>query len=48
VPGKKPGDMVVLGGLMGVAVVMAVNKFSSRAFMLRGGRFPAPVTALTN
>jgi hypothetical protein len=48
VPGKKPGDMVVLGGLLGVAPVMAVNKFSSKEFLARGGRFPAPVTSLTN
>ncbi|MDD5775608.1 MAG: DUF711 family protein, partial [Candidatus Omnitrophica bacterium] len=48
VPGKKPGDMVVLGGLLGIAPVMAVNGFSSREFMQRGGRFPAPVTSLTN
>ncbi|HQJ15733.1 MAG TPA: PFL family protein [Candidatus Omnitrophota bacterium] len=48
VPGKKPGDTVVLGGLLGIAPVMAVNRFSSGKFMARGGRFPAPVTGLTN
>ncbi|HOU36305.1 MAG TPA: PFL family protein, partial [Candidatus Omnitrophota bacterium] len=47
-PGKKPGDTVVLGGLLGIAPVMAVNRFSSGKFMARGGRFPAPVTGLTN
>jgi uncharacterized protein len=47
-PGKKPGDMVVLGGLLGVAPVMQVSKFSSKKFMARGGRLPAPVTSLTN
>jgi hypothetical protein len=48
VPGKKPGDMVELGGLLGTAAVMRVNKFSSKEFMARGGRMPAPVTSLTN
>ncbi|MFH0827893.1 MAG: PFL family protein [Candidatus Omnitrophota bacterium] len=48
IPGKKPGDKVKLGGLLGTAVVMAVNKFSARDFLLRGGRFPAPVTSLRN
>ena len=48
VPGKKPKDTVVWGGLLGFAPVMAVNKFSSKKFMERGGRLPAPVTSLTN
>jgi len=48
VPGKKPGDLVKLGGLLGVAPVMGVNKYSARNFMKRGGRLPAPVTSLRN
>ena len=48
VPGKKPGDTVAWGGLLGFAPVMAVSKFSSKKFMARGGRMPAPVTSLTN
>jgi uncharacterized protein len=48
VPGKRPGDTVVWGGLLGAAPVMQVNKFSSKKFMARGGRLPAPVTSLTN
>jgi len=48
IPGKKPGDKVELGGLLGTAVVMRVNKFSARNFLLRGGRLPAPVTSLRN
>lgn len=48
VPGKKPGDTVVWGGLLGFAPVMTVNTFSSKKFMARGGRLPAPVTSFTN
>jgi uncharacterized protein (UPF0210 family) len=48
VPGKKPGDTVTWGGLLGLAPVMSVSTFSSKKFMARGGRFPAPVTSLTN
>jgi uncharacterized protein len=48
IPGKKPGDKVELGGLLGTAVVMPVNKFSARKFLQRGGRLPAPVTSLRN
>ncbi len=48
VPGKKAGDMVVWGGLLGSAPVMQVSKFSSEKFLKRGGRLPAPVTSLTN
>lgn len=45
---KKPGDMVKLGGLLGIAPVMSVNKYSAKNFMKRGGRLPAPVTSLRN
>jgi uncharacterized protein len=48
IPGKKPGDKVELGGLLGTAVVMAVSKFSAKKFLERGGRLPAPVTSLRN
>ncbi|MDP2911817.1 MAG: PFL family protein [Candidatus Omnitrophota bacterium] len=48
IPGKKPGDMVKLGGLLGIAPVMSVNKYSAKNFMKRGGRLPAPVTSLRN
>jgi hypothetical protein len=48
IPGKKAGDKVVLGGLLGTAIVMAVNKYSSEKFLLRGGRLPAPITSLRN
>lgn len=48
IPGKKPGDLVKLGGLLGIAPVMAVNKYSAKNFMKRGGRLPAPITSLRN
>jgi len=47
-PGKKAGDTVYFGGLLGEAPVMAVSKFSSKAFLDRGGRMPAPVTSMRN
>jgi uncharacterized protein (UPF0210 family) len=48
VPGKKPGDLVRYGGLLGDVPIMKVSGFSSKAFMQRGGRFPAPVTSMRN
>ncbi|MGE5508620.1 MAG: PFL family protein [Chitinophagales bacterium] len=48
VPGKTVGDAVDFGGLLGRAPVVAVNPFSSRGFVERGGRIPAPVRSLTN
>lgn len=48
VPGKKIGDMVEFGGLLGRAPVMAVHRESCRAFVNRGGRIPAPLQALNN
>ncbi|KGK99635.1 hypothetical protein LI82_01295 [Methanococcoides methylutens] len=47
-PGKKVGDSVEYGGLLGRAPVMAVSEFSSEEFIGRGGRIPAPIQALTN
>ncbi|PZP57770.1 MAG: PFL family protein, partial [Azospira oryzae] len=47
-PGKKVGDYVEFGGLLGRAPVMAVNRLSSAAFIQRGGRIPAPLQALNN
>lgn len=48
VAGKTLGDMVEFGGLLGRAPVMAVNKYSSEAFIKRGGRIPAPVHSFKN
>lgn len=48
VPGKKEGDMVEFGGLLGRAPVMGVNPYSSSKMIHRGGRIPAPLQALIN
>lgn len=48
VPGKKVGDWVEFGGLLGEAPVMAVNPFSCEAFINRGGRIPAPIHSFRN
>ncbi|GIN21499.1 MAG TPA: PFL family protein [Bacillus bacterium] len=48
VPGKKEGDMVEFGGLLGRAPVLGVNAFSSEKFIRRGGRIPAPLQSLIN
>ncbi len=47
-PGKKVGDWVEFGGLLGRAPVMATNSFSSENFIKRQGRIPAPIHALNN
>jgi len=46
--GKRPGDHVSFGGLLGAAPVMNVSQWSSAAFVQRGGRFPAPLGSLGN
>ncbi|MDR3565476.1 MAG: PFL family protein [Negativicutes bacterium] len=48
VPGKKVGDQVEFGGLLGHSPILAVNPFKSDAFIARGGRIPAPIRSLTN
>lgn len=48
VPGKKEGDYVEFGGLLGHAPIMSVNKMSSKDFIDRGGRIPAPIHSFKN
>ena len=48
VVGKKVGDNVEFGGLLGHAPVMPVNKFSCEAFISRKGRIPAPIHSFKN
>ena len=48
VPGKKVGDVVEFGGLLGRAPIMAVHPYSSARFIQRGGRIPAPLQGLNN
>ncbi len=47
-PGKKVGDTVEFGGLLGCAPVMPAHPFSSAEFIARGGRIPAPMQSLKN
>ena len=47
-PGKKVGDIVEFGGLLGTGPVMPVNQRSSAEFIGRGGRIPAPIHSLRN
>lgn len=47
-PGKKTGDWVEFGGLLGGGPVMAVSPFSSGNFIARGGRIPAPIHSFKN
>ena len=47
-PGKKVGDSVEFGGLLGRAPIIPVHPFSSEAFVARGGRIPAPLHSLRN
>lgn len=46
--GKKVGDVVDYGGLLGLAPVMKVSTLSSANFVERGGKIPAPTRSLTN
>ena len=48
VPGKKVGDIVEFGGLLGYAPIIKVNTFKPDVFIARGGRIPAPIRSLTN
>ena len=46
--GKKVGDEVEFGGLLGRAPIIDVHPFSSETFIARGGRIPAPLHSLKN
>lgn len=48
VPNKNVGEVAVYGGLFGQAPVMAINTFSSKEFINRGGSIPAPIHSLNN
>ena len=47
-PGKKVGDTVEFGGLLGSAPIMPLHPESSAEFIARGGRIPAPMHSLKN
>ncbi len=46
--GKKVGDRLEFGGLLGYAPVMPVNGHAGTVFAHRGGRMPAPINSLKN
>ena len=46
--GKKVGDMVEFGGLLGAAPIMPIATGSPAKFIHRGGRIPAPIQSLKN
>ena len=46
--GKKVGDRVEMGGLLGSAPVMPLHSEGSERFAARGGRIPAPLQSLRN
>ena len=51
-PGRKVGDTVDFGGLLGSGPVMSIRQYegdlSSERFVQRGGRIPAPMQSLKN
>ena len=46
--GKKEGDMLEFGGLLGSGPVMSIHEGSSSKFISRGGRLPAPMHSVKN
>ena len=47
-PGKKAGDWVEFGGLLGGCPVIDVNPFGCADFINRGGKIPAPIHSFRN
>ena len=47
-PGKKVGDEVSFGGLLGRAPIMPVHNCDSSRLILRGGSIPAPIHSFKN
>ena len=46
--GKKDGDVLDFGGMLGYAPIMKISRFAPDVFIHRGGRIPAPLQALKN
>lgn len=46
--GKKTGDVLEFGGLLGSGPVMNINMHSPSVMIARGGRIPAPLQSLKN
>jgi uncharacterized protein (UPF0210 family) len=47
-PGKKVGDEVNFGGLLGRAPILPVHGTDSSKLILRGGSIPAPIHSFKN
>ena len=47
-PGRKVGEIVDFGGLLGSGPVMPVSRGSCHTMIERGGRIPSPLQGLTN
>jgi uncharacterized protein (UPF0210 family) len=48
VPGKKHGDIVHFGGLLGSAPIMKIAQKAAPDFIARKGRIPSPITSMRN
>lgn len=46
--GKKEGEIVEFGGLLGYAPIIKINNFECEEFINRGGRIPAPIHSFKN
>ncbi len=46
--GRKAGDVLDFGGLLGHAPILPISRYSPAAMVARGGRIPAPLQALKN
>ena len=46
--GRKAGEILDFGGLLGYGPIMPVNQRDPSVFINRGGRLPAPMQSLKN
>ena len=46
--GRKAGEVLDFGGLLGYGPIMPVNSHDPSVFINRGGRLPAPMQSLKN
>jgi uncharacterized protein (UPF0210 family) len=46
--GRRAGERIEFGGLLGTAPVMAISRLDSSRFIRRGGLIPPPISSLTN
>ena len=46
--GRKEGDELSFGGLLGAGPVMHMNRSDNSVMIARGGRIPAPLQSLKN